>query len=237
VDGQVPVARKAEATAVSLDQAEPLSVEAEHFVTCIRDRTAPLTDGASGARVLHILDAGERSLRQGGAPVTIGERSSNVVIHPTASVDRGAVIGERTRVWHHSHVMAGARIGSDCMLGQNSFVADGVLIGNGVHIQNNVSVYRGVELEDDVFCGPSAVFTNVDSPRSELSRNGVYERTLVRRGATIGANATVVCGVTIGRYALVAAGAVVTADVADHALVMGVPARFRGWRCRCRRES
>src|SRR5262245_33308603 len=123
------------------------------------------------------------------------------MIHPTAIIDDGAIIGQGTRIWHFSHVSAGARIGSDCTLGQNVFVAPGVSIGNGVKIQNNVSVYEGVELEDDVFCGPSCVFTNVSNPRSQILRRGKYIKTLVRRGATIGANATVVCGTTIGRYA------------------------------------
>lgn len=153
--------------------------------------------------------------------------------HETAIVDPGAVIGPGTRVWHWVHVCAGARIGSGCVLGQNVYVGNRVVIGDNVRIQNNVSVYDEVTLEDDVFCGPSLVFTNVVNPRSAVSRKDEYQRTLVRRGATLGANSTVVCGHTIGRYAFIGAGAVVTRDVPDHALMTGVPARRTGWMCRC----
>lgn len=152
--------------------------------------------------------------------------------HESAYVDDGAQIGEGTKIWHFCHVMPGARIGARCVLGQNVYVGN-VTIGNGVKIQNNVSVYDGVTLEDDVFCGPSMVFTNVVNPRSEVVRMHELKRTLVRRGATIGANATVVCGATIGEYAFVAAGAVVRGDVPAYALVAGVPARRIGWMCRC----
>ena len=150
-------------------------------------------------------------------------------VHPTAVVDEGAIIGDGTRVWHFSHIMPTARIGEGCNLGQNVFVDNNTVIGNGVKIQNNVSVYNGVILEDYVFCGPSMVFTNVINPRSEIERKSEFKTTLVRRGATIGANATIVCGVTIGRYALIGAGAVVTGDVPDYALMIGVPARQAGW--------
>lgn len=154
-------------------------------------------------------------------------------IHPTAIVDNGARIGEGTRVWHWVHVCAGARIGERCVLGQNVFIADDVVIGNNVRIQNNVSVYDAVTLEDDVFCGPSMVFTNVLNPRSHVSRKNDYRRTVVRRGATIGANATVVCGHSLGEYSFVGAGAVVVTDVPAFALMVGVPALRIGWMCRC----
>ena len=150
-------------------------------------------------------------------------------IHPSAIVDDGARIGDGTRIWHWVHVSGGARIGAGCSFGQGVFVGNRVRIGDNVRIQNNVSVYDEVTLEDDVFCGPSMVFTNVVNPRAHVSRKDEYRRTLVRRGATIGANATVVCGVTIGRYAFVGAGAVVTRDVPDFALVVGTPARRIGW--------
>ena len=150
--------------------------------------------------------------------------------HSSAIIDEPASIGAGSSIWHFTHVSAGATLGSGCRLGQNVFIAEGVRIGNNVKIQNNVSVYEGVELEDDVFCGPSCVFTNVTNPRSEIVRRGQYAKTVVRRGATIGANATIVCGTTIGRYAFIAAGAVVTkGDVRDYALMAGVPAKQRGW--------
>ncbi|MEZ5654152.1 MAG: DapH/DapD/GlmU-related protein [Burkholderiaceae bacterium] len=158
---------------------------------------------------------------------------AGVSIHPSAIVDDGAAIGPGTRVWHFVHVCAGAQIGTGCVLGQNVFIANRVRIGDNVRIQNNVSVYDDVELEDDVFCGPSMVFTNVINPRAHVSRKDEFRPTRVRRGASIGANATVVCGTTIGEYAFVGAGAVVTHDVPAHALVLGVPARQAGWVCRC----
>ena len=150
-------------------------------------------------------------------------------VHPTAVVDDGATIGAGSRVWHFCHVMAGARIGRDCVLGQNVMVGAGVVVGDGCKIQNNVSLYVGVVLEDQVFCGPSAVFTNVLTPRAFVERKDEFRPTLVRRGATVGANATVLCGTTVGAYAMIGAGAVVTRDVADHALVIGSPARRVGW--------
>jgi UDP-2-acetamido-3-amino-2,3-dideoxy-glucuronate N-acetyltransferase len=150
-------------------------------------------------------------------------------VHPSAIVDDGAVLGPGTRVWHFSHVCGGARIGAGCSLGQNVFVGNDVLIGDRVKIQNNVSVYDAVTLEDEVFCGPSMVFTNVYNPRSGVVRKDQYRRTLVRRGASIGANATIVCGVTVGSYAFIGAGAVVKRDVPDFALMAGVPARQLGW--------
>ena len=153
-------------------------------------------------------------------------------VHPTAIIDPGAQLGDGTRVWHWVHVCAGAVIGRDCSLGQNVFVGNRVRIGNNVKIQNNVSVYDNVTLEDEVFCGPSMVFTNVYNPRAAVSRKSEYRDTLVRRGATLGANCTIICGVSIGAYAFIAAGAVVNRDVAAHALMAGVPARHIGWMSR-----
>ena len=158
---------------------------------------------------------------------------AGVFVHESSYVDEGATIGAGTKVWHFCHVMPGAVIGERCSLGQNVVVMGGVRIGTNVRIQNNVSVYEGVILEDDVFCGPSCVFTNVINPRSHVSRKAEYQRTLVRRGSSIGANATIVCGVTLGEYSFVGAGAVVTSDVPDFALMVGVPARRVGWMCRC----
>ena len=153
--------------------------------------------------------------------------------HESSYIDAGAVIGPETKIWHFSHVMPGAVIGARCNLGQNVVVMSRTRIGDNVKIQNNVSIYEGVVLEDDVFCGPSCVFTNVTNPRSHVSRKAEYRETRVKRGATIGANATIVCGVTLGEYAFIGAGAVVTTDVLPYALMVGVPARRAGWMCQC----
>ena len=161
------------------------------------------------------------------------EPNADVFVHESAYVDAGAQIGAGTKIWHFCHVMPGAVIGERCSLGQNVVVMNGTRIGNNAKIQNNVSIYEGVELDDDVFCGPSMVFTNVVNPRSAVSRKHEYKRTSVGRGASIGANATIVCGVTLGEYAFVGAGAVVTRDVPPYALVAGVPARRIGWMCQC----
>jgi len=152
--------------------------------------------------------------------------------HETAIIDPGATIGDGTKIWHFAHVFGGATIGSRCSFGQNTMVADGVQIGDNVKVQNNVAIYSGTTIEDDVFLGPSCVLTNVTNPRSQVVRRNLYEETLIRRGATIGANATVVCGTTLGRYCFIAAGAVVTKDVPDYAMMVGVPAKCVGWMSR-----
>lgn len=237
VGGQIPVAYNAEAIRLTLEEKEPLKVECEHFLECVQKRIKPLTDGESGLQVLKVLEAAQKSLEQKGLTVSIRQmeaaKQQKYFVHPSATIDPGAEIGEGTKIWHYSHVMSGAKIGRNCVLGQNVFIGRNVCIGNGVKIQNNVSVYEGVELEDYVFCGPSMVFTNVINPRSEVERKSEYRRTLVKRGATLGANCTIICGVTIGKYAFVGAGAVVTKDVPDYALVVGVPARIVGWVCEC----
>ncbi len=153
-------------------------------------------------------------------------------VHETAIVDEGAEIGAGSRIWYFSHIMKNAKLGENCNLGQNVFIADGVILGANVKIQNNVSVYTGAVIEDDVFLGPSCVLTNVTNPRAQIVRHGIYEKILIRRGATIGANATIVCGVELGRYSFISAGAVVTKDVPDYALMIGVPARQTGWMSR-----
>jgi len=163
----------------------------------------------------------------------VARKKLDYFVHETAVIDQPATIGAGTKIWHFSHVRKNSRIGRNCTIGQNVMIGPGVAVGDGCKIQNNVSVYEGVTLEDDVFCGPSMVFTNVSNPRSEISRKDEFKKTLARRGATIGANATVLCGVTVGRYAFVGAGALVTRDVPDYTLVMGNPARGVGYMCRC----
>lgn len=153
----------------------------------------------------------------------------NYFAHPTAVVDLPCEIGADTKIWHFAHICAGAKIGARCVFGQNTMVADHVVIGDNVKVQNNVAIYTGTVVENDVFLGPSCVLTNVTNPRSQVNRHSLYERTLIRRGATIGANATIVCGITLGRYCFIAAGTVVTKDVPDYALMIGVPAQWRGW--------
>lgn len=160
-------------------------------------------------------------------------KTKKYFIDKSAIVEKGASIGKDSKIWHFSHIMAGAKIGENCIIGQNVFIADNVKIGNNVKIQNNVSIYSGVTLEDGVFCGPSAVFTNVKNPRSLYPVNKHYEKTLVRKGATIGANATIVCGIIIGKYAFIGAGSVVTKDIYDFALVYGNPAKPYSWVCKC----
>jgi UDP-2-acetamido-3-amino-2,3-dideoxy-glucuronate N-acetyltransferase len=157
-------------------------------------------------------------------------------VHSTAVVDEGAEIGAGTKIWHFTHIMSGARIGENCIIGQNVFIGSGALLGNNIKVQNNVSIYGGVILEDDVFCGPSMVFTNVFNPRSFISRKKEFWKTLIKRGATIGANVTIVCGNTIGQYAFIGAGSVVTRGVPDYALVYGNPGKVKGWVCQCAEE-
>lgn len=235
VSGEMPVAHKAEAVNVPLDEVEPLRAECEHILRCIDTRQQPLTDGHNGVQILKVPETAQASMEQGGIPMRLGDHSTGALpykLHPTAAVDQGAEIGEGTEVWHYRHVMSGARLGRKCVVGQNVFVGRDVRIGDNVKIQNNVSVYTGVQLEDDVFCGPSCVFTNVINPRSQVPRRDQYQPTLVRRGATIGANTTIICGATIGRYAFLGAGAVVRGEVPDYALMLGVPATNKGWMSR-----
>jgi len=230
---RVPVAQKEEGKVVPIPPAEPLRLECEHFIQCLSTRGRPRTDGESALKVLQILEACERSIADHGKPMPVELPNPKYYAHPTAVIDQPCEIGKGTKIWHFSHIMSGATLGSDCNLGQNVVVASGVKIGDNVKIQNNVSVYTGVELEDDVFCGPSMVFTNVINPRSHISRKSEYKKTRVKRGASLGANCTVVCGTTVGNFAFIGAGAVVTRNVPDYALMVGVPARQSGWMCSC----
>lgn len=228
----IPVANRAEGERIALEATEPLRAECEHFLSCVDTRATPRTDGREALRVLRVLSACQRQLDAADSPPQ-RETAPSFSVHESSYVDDGVEIGEGTRIWHFSHVLAGSRIGRDCRIGQNVVIGPDVSIGDNVKIQNNVSVYKGVTLEDDVFCGPSMVFTNVINPRSEIVRMDEVRPTLIRRGASLGANCTIVCGITIGRWAFIGAGAVVTRDVADYALITGNPGRIAGWMCRC----
>ncbi|MDP6110557.1 MAG: Gfo/Idh/MocA family oxidoreductase [Planctomycetota bacterium] len=227
----IPLPNKAEAEAIPYETGEPLRLECEHFIRSITDRTPPRTDGKEGLNVLRVLESCQRALET-GAPVSLAEpdaQASDYFVHPSSFVDEPCQIGKGSTIWHFSHIMKDSVLGERCKLGQNVLVSSGVTLGNNVKVQNNVSIYTGVECEDDVFLGPSMVFTNVINPRSAIVRKSEYQPTLVKKGATIGANATILCGITIGEYAFIGAGAVVTKDVAAHALVYGNPARQQGW--------
>ncbi len=232
---QIPVANKAQAQAVELKEEEPLRAECLHFLECIRTRQRPRTDGEEGLRVLTVLQQCQEALglKIHEKPITNGNISRPYFAHESSFIDEGVEIGEGTSIWHVSHILKGSWIGRNCKIGQNVVIGPKVTIGNRVKIQNNVSVYEGVTIEDFVFCGPSVVFTNVFNPRSEIPRMHDLKPTLVKRGATLGANSTIVCGVTIGQYAFVGAGAVVTKDIPDYALVVGNPAQVTGWMCIC----
>ncbi len=233
--GNIPLAVKAEAEPVVVEQEEPLRAECAHFLHCMATREQPRTDGKEGLRVLRVLNACQKALKESQAvPLLDKEISADqVFVHPTAVIDDDVTIGPKTRIWHFSHILSGSVIGQSCNIGQNVIIGPNAKIGKGCKIQNNISIYEGVTLEDYVFCGPSVVFTNVFNPRAEIPRMKELRPTLVRRGATLGANCTIVCGVTIGRYAFLGAGAIVTRDVQDHALVVGNPARQIGWMCKC----
>lgn len=232
---QIPLANKASAEPVPVDSSEPLRNECLHFLECVRTRNDPRTDGEEGLRVLTVLQQCQEALESKTRPQPTGPAQAPrpYVAHESVCIDEGVEIGEGTSIWHFSHVLRGSRIGKHCKIGQNVVIGPNVTIGNGVKIQNNISVYEGVTLEDSVFCGPSMVFTNVFNPRSEIPRMRELKPTLVRRGATLGANCTILCGITIGRYAFIGAGAVVTKNVPDYALVVGSPGRVTGWMCEC----
>ena len=231
-DGKIPIAQKADYQVVPIENGEPLRLELEHFVECVVQRKIPRTDGVEGLRVLKVLQLAEDCLLN-GENSGVKQTTKPYFVHESAYIDEGVHIGAETKIWHFSHILKGTQIGERCIIGQNVVIGPDVKIGNRCKIQNNVSVYKGVTLEDEVFCGPSCVFTNVYNPRAFIERKHEFKETLVRRGATIGANSTIVCGVSIGKYAMIGAGAVVKSDVPDYAIVAGVPAKQIGWACKC----
>jgi predicted dehydrogenase/acetyltransferase-like isoleucine patch superfamily enzyme len=238
----LPVPTKGEAETVDIIQDEPLKCECQHFLDCIMNGGKPKTDGHEGLRVLKVLKASQISLDQNGKRILLKSSDSSEVkknarkttfVHPSSIVDDGATIGEGSKIWHFSHVLSGSRIGENCNIGQNVVIGPDVSIGKGCKIQNNVSVYKGVTLEDGVFCGPSMVFTNIYNPRAEIRKMDQIRQTVVKKGATLGANCTIVCGITIGSYAFAGAGSVVNKNIPKHALVVGNPAKQIGWVCSC----
>jgi len=249
----VPVPSKADPERLEIPEAEPLRQECAHFLACIANGQRAATDGREGLRVLRVLNAAQGSLdgrgegqrsehrgrrtdgkgRRAGRTTDHGQRTSDCFVHNTAVIDGDVEIGAGTKIWHFSHVLSNSRIGENCNIGQNVVIGPDVEIGKGCKIQNNVSVYKGVTLEDGVFCGPSMVFTNIYNPRAEIRKMDQVRPTLVRHGATLGANCTIVCGTNIGEYAFVGAGAVITRNVPDHGLMLGSPARRVGWMCAC----
>ena len=240
IDGQ-PIPEKAEGEAIVLSDhwVEPLQAECKAFLNAIETNTKPLTSGEEGLKVLKILEISQQSLEQKENIFPPVLKTSNVKqntsysAHETAVIDADVEIGNGTKIWHFSHVLPGSTIGEYCNIGQNVVIGPDVNIGNGCKIQNNVSVFKGVTLEDDVFCGPSMVFTNVINPRAHIRRMDEIRPTLVKNGATLGANCTIICGHTIGGYAFIGAGAIVTQDVPAHALMLGTPAKQAGWVCTC----
>ena len=225
----VPTPDKAECLYIPLDESEPLKLECAHFLNAIETNTMPRTDGPEGLNVLKVLDAAQKSLgTQARVPLECHEKKK-FFVHETARVDSGCTIGSGTKIWHYSHILEGSQIGDTCTIGQNVMIGPDVTVDNQCKIQNNVSLYKGITLEEGVFCGPSCVFTNVNTPRACIERKDEYKPTHVEKWVTIGANATIVCGTRLGAYSLIGAGAVVTKDVKPHALMVGNPARQVGW--------
>lgn len=224
----IPHPEKADMMCVPIEVSEPLKIECKHFIDCIEHKLSPHTDGLEGLRVLRVLDAAQQSLHSHKI-VSLTQETCSFFAHSTAIIDAGCEIGEGTKVWHFSHILKGTQVGKDCTIGQNVMIGPDVVIGDRCKIQNNVSIYKGITLEDGVFCGPSCVFTNVHTPRAEIERKDEFRPTYVEKGVTIGANATIVCGNRLGAYSLIGAGAVITKNVKPHAIMVGNPATQIGW--------
>lgn len=228
-NGSVPSPVKADAEYVALTASEPLKNECQHFLEAMAGKTKTRTDAAEGIRVLKVLEAAEISMATNQPVDLTNPAPGGLYVHPTAAVDKGATVGEGTKIWHFTHILPGTKIGKNCVISQNVMIGPDVTVGDRCKIQNNVSLYKGVELADGVFCGPSCVFTNVNTPRAEVERKNEYLPTKVGKAATIGANATIVCGNELGEYCLIGAGAVITKPVKPHALMVGNPAKQIGW--------
>jgi len=231
----IPMAHKAEAENVIVERQEPLRAECQHFIDCIASRNIPRTSAEEGLRVLKVLNACQTSLETGSSICfrRKNKTQEKYYVHETAVIDDNVTIGVQTKIWHFSHILPDTTIGERCNVGQNVVIGPKVLVGDGCKIQNNVAIYEGIILEEDVFCGPSMVFTNVYNPRAAIRKMDQVRNTIVKKGATIGANATIVCGITIGSYSFIGAGSVVNKDVPSHALVVGNPAKQIGWVCEC----
>jgi UDP-2-acetamido-3-amino-2,3-dideoxy-glucuronate N-acetyltransferase len=236
---RIPIAKKAKVEVVPLKMSEPLRLECEHFLECINNGEQPITDGYEGLQVLEVLTTAQQSIYNSGKKITLQSKIKlPFFVHKTAFIDKDCKIGKGTKIWHHSQIQKGAEVGENCIIGHNCFVGGKAKLGNGVKLECNIDVWDLVTLEDYVFVGPSAVFTNDINPRAKYPKKkypqyGKWIPTLVKEGTSIGANATIVCGITIGKCAMIGAGAVVTKDVPDYAIVAGVPARVVGWMCEC----
>jgi len=230
-----PIKRDGPTENILYDKAMPLTEELKYFIKHTNGESIKKANAQSGVEVLEVLEKASESLVAGANSTILNSSplNSNIFVHSTAELDKGSTIGKGTKIWHFSHILSGSRIGENCNIGQNVVIGPDVTIGQQCRIQNNVSVYKGVTLEDGVFCGPSIVFTNIYNPRAKIHKMDQVRSTLVKKGATIGANATIVCGKTIGCCAFVGAGAVVTKDIPDYALVVGNPAKQIGWVCEC----
>lgn len=228
---RVPVPLMKDPEPIKIRSEEPLKEECKHFLKCIKTRQTPKTDGKEGYNVLRILQFSQKSLENNAKSISLN--SKDYFVHESSFIDEPCEIGAKTKIWHFSHILTGSKIGTNCNIGQNVMIGPDVIIGNNVKVQNNISIYNGVKIEDDVFLGPSMVFTNVINPRSFISRKNEFKETIVKKGATIGANATIICGNIIGKYAFVGAGAVVTDDIPDYAIAVGNPAKISNWICQC----